>query len=474
MNNTILAISGVSKSFGGVAAVSDVSMCVRSGEIVGLIGANGAGKSTLLRMAAGLLAPDSGSIRIAGKEVDAGRPHLIFKSPGNSSYLRQVSSVVSPLTLEENVTIGFRPGIGRSVSTIFSRRSLQLLVNEIQTARGWLAEVLPDSLGLGVDELSTGQKRRLELIRLKAGAPILALLDEPTAGLHSSAMAELEAELVKFNREGLTILLSEHNLEFVTRICNRCLIMDRGQILKEVVRGWGGLQLPSPVTQGRGSNHVTVHRLEREAAPALVTARDLRGGYHSRAVFGPLCLSVSVGDVVGFVGPNGSGKSTALRAIAGLLPWRSGDLIFSRGFKTALGTPRGISMLSQERAIFPNLTVYENLLVAADQLETRGRREQEIARVRESLSLPGTWLRKRGECLSVGEQRIVAIAMRLITNPGLLLLDEPTAGLAQGAIDSLIAALSGLSECAIVAAEHNLIFLSAMGAELIHFEPLTT
>jgi ABC-type multidrug transport system ATPase subunit len=470
-SEVILDVRGVKKHFGGIVAVKGVSLSLSRGDVVGIIGANGAGKSTLLAIAAGLLRPDEGSVLLHGQEISWTRPNRMYRAPENIGYLAQDSKIVSRLGAAANIVIAFEPGIGRSFWRIFLSSSRQRLQQEFSDAEAWLEEVIPGKMRHLAGSLSVGQKRILELLRFRAGKPAIVFCDEPTAGLHHDSISRLISFIQSLKTMRTTVLLTEHNLAFVAQVCERCVVMKEGGI-------WGEI-LPRTL-----AHHVSQPAVELELQePSQVRSRfqepilevtDLRGGYNTGiSVFSQLSFSMRAKEVIGFTGPNGSGKSSALKAIANLLPWRTGRVTFPGIPNPALGIPEGIALMLQEKAVFPHLTVLENLLVAADKIRSRSDRLILIEELcGDQLKIPRKWWGRRASELSGGERRKVALAMALVIKPRLLLLDEPTSSLSSLAIDDIVHILTDYvtSVAGIILVEHNLDVLTALGAQIISFD----
>jgi neutral amino acid transport system ATP-binding protein len=232
--DALLVVSGISRHFGGVQAVADVSLTIGRGECLGLIGPNGAGKSTVLSLIAGALAPDSGSIRFDGQEI-AGLPsHAI----GSRGLIRtfQVSSEFRRLTVLQNLLVA-RPGQrGEQLRGLLRGKRAWQADEDIAIgrarellARFRLADMESDYAG----NLSGGQRRLLEVARALMAAPKLLLLDEPTAGVHPQMVGELREQLKALRDEGMPMLMIEHELGFVEEVCRRVVVMARGRVIAD-------------------------------------------------------------------------------------------------------------------------------------------------------------------------------------------------------------------------------------------------
>lgn len=227
----IEAIS-VSKSFGGVRAVRDCSFTAQAGAITGLIGPNGAGKSTLLTILSGAQRPDSGSVRLDGKDVTSWPDWR--RSRAGLVRTFQVSRPLARLTVLENMLVGSREVGGETfTSALFKRREWK---HAQQRELGRAAELL-DRFNLTqvaddlAETLSGGQQRLLELARALMARPVMLLLDEPFAGVNPTLAHELADHIESLKDSGLAVVLIEHDLGLVGRLCDPVVVMSEGSVL---------------------------------------------------------------------------------------------------------------------------------------------------------------------------------------------------------------------------------------------------
>jgi neutral amino acid transport system ATP-binding protein len=229
-----LVVRDLHRNFGGVRAVDGASLTVAPGRITGLIGPNGAGKSTLLAMIAGALKPSEGSIVFEGRELT----HMPARSVPRYGVVRtfQLPSEFARLTVLENLVVAAPEqrgeGLGGAMLGRWYWRSQEMKI--VARARALLARFdLRDKEDTYAGELSGGQKRLLEIMRCLMVGPKLLLLDEPMAGVNPTLARRIEQYLVELRQEGLTMLLIEHELGVVERICDPVIVMAQGRVIAQ-------------------------------------------------------------------------------------------------------------------------------------------------------------------------------------------------------------------------------------------------
>jgi branched-chain amino acid transport system ATP-binding protein len=219
--SALLEVSGLSKHFGGLQAVKDVSFSIEPGEIVGILGPNGAGKTTLYNLLTGFIPYDSGSVLFKGRSLSGLAPHRIAGLGISRTF--QLCRPFIGMSVFENVVVGGLGAHGTRGSDL-DARALALL--EQVGLRG--------KEQLAVETLSYGDQRRLEIARALAAKPALLLLDEPFAGLGSGEIADLSALIRSVHAEqGLTVMLIEHKLREFMRLVGRVIALDFGEMIAE-------------------------------------------------------------------------------------------------------------------------------------------------------------------------------------------------------------------------------------------------
>lgn len=215
----LLEVEGVSRWFGGMRALNDVSFGVREGEITGLIGPNGAGKSTLFDIIAGARAPSSGLIRFDGRTVTGWRAHQAAKAGVGRTF--QLMRTFESMTVQENVAVAsYLRHPHRSTAFKAAREALEL------TGMAPLAQVPAGTL-------TAPSRKRLEIARALALQPKLLLLDEVLSGLTPTEGQEAVELLRVLNGRGITILMVEHVMEVIMPLCDRLVVLNQGHVLKE-------------------------------------------------------------------------------------------------------------------------------------------------------------------------------------------------------------------------------------------------
>lgn len=444
----LLSVRGLTKRFGGVLALQDCSFDVICGEIVAVIGPNGAGKSTLFNCITGHVIPEAGSVTLEGRPL-LGLPSWQIAARGIARTFQNVN-LFPQLTVLQNVQIAmtnfhrFRlwRGLfngGRAVRVAAEARARTLLE---RVGIAHLAEVPAKSL-------SFGEQRLVELARALGLEPKLLLLDEPLSGLNEAESHRLLKVLEDLNRDGLSILIIEHDLASVMKLAHKVVVLEFGRCIaygppQEVQR--------SPAFReaylGSGIRVPAVRSVRKRDQP-LVRATGVhtyRGTVH--ALKG-VDVTVYPRELVAVIGPNGAGKSTLLGTLAGLYPPRAGRILVGGRELTGLPPERvrrhGIALVPERRGMFPELTVEESLMLGAfvdvRGFETLGMPPKEVRERCEAMYELFPRLKERRRqlsgTLSGGEQQMLAVARGLMAKPTVLMLDEPSLGLAEKVVEQL-------------------------------------
>jgi ABC-type branched-subunit amino acid transport system ATPase component len=231
---TLLSASGITRRFGGLTALDDVSIDVHTGEIKAIIGPNGAGKSTLFNVVTGFDRPDAGEVAFDGRTVTGHKPHRLVRSGMARTF--QNTQLFDELTSLENVLVGMHAVTKAGI--LSSALRLPVVAREERLARDEAHRLLrlvglDDAASTPAADLPHGTRRLLEIARALATGPRLLLLDEPAAGLNTSETRELAALLFKVRDSGATIVVVEHDMGLVMEISDEIVVLDRGRKIAE-------------------------------------------------------------------------------------------------------------------------------------------------------------------------------------------------------------------------------------------------
>jgi branched-chain amino acid transport system ATP-binding protein len=441
-----LSASDLSVNFGGVRAVNNLCFDARPGDITSIIGPNGAGKSTVLNLVCGFYRPDSGIVRLGEADVTRMATHSIAQQGIARTY--QTTQLFTNMTVLDNVLIALRRG-RLGAGTIFSRGrdpDHEELAESLLAFVGYCAP-----LGQQAGALPHVDKRLVELARALAIQPSVLALDEPAAGLDPGDTARIGDLLRKVARSGITVILVEHDMNLVMSVSDRVIVLDAGTKIAEGPPAQVAAD-PHVLKAYLGDEKPSDRRRKRELEPgrqAVISTEGLCSGYGSVNVIRDINLEVEAGELVAVLGANGAGKSTLMRALSGLNRPVEGAVLFLsehiESYTASRIARHGLVLVPEGRQVFPELSVIDNLRLGA-----YARPSADLTEMMERLLDRFPQLRsrqnQRAGLLSGGEQQMLAIARGLIARPRVLLLDEPSLGLAPILLDGLYDHLAELRE----------------------------
>jgi ABC-type sugar transport system ATPase subunit len=415
-----LVVDAVSKSFGAVHAVVDVTFDIRPGERLAIIGENGAGKSTLMNLLAGLLEPDRG--------------HVVAPGGARVGLVHQELALVPDLTVAENLVLGRLP-VNRAgfVSRPRMRAKAQQALERVGSA------IDPNSY---VRDLPVAARQFVEIARELSRDPDVLILDEPTAALTLDETERLLKLLTDLSSTGTAVVFVSHRIPEIFALCSRAVVMRDGHLVSVMdLSRTSEVDLIAQMV-GRELDLSWVKRDVPEGAIAVLCENVSADGIHG------ISLEVRRGEIVGIGGLVGSGRTELLRLIVGLDPIAAGRVRIAghtdepaqiTSYHAAL--QQGVAFVPEERrveGVALTVSVEDNLIARAlPMLSTRGAVRPSVARALASalsgqLSIKSSNLAQDVAELSGGNQQKVALGKWLAESPTVLLLDEPTRGVDVG------------------------------------------
>lgn len=481
----LLVVHDLDVSYGPVQVLFNVDFEVDEGEVVALLGTNGAGKSTLLRAVSGLSAPANGAIFFDGQDIT--------QMPAYEHVSRGIVSM---------------PGGKGTFPTLTVRENLRLAQwdGDAATPLDEVLEIFPELrryLDSEAGGLSGGEQQMIALGQALLSKPRLLMIDELSLGLSPAVVGRLIDVVKRIHAGGTTVILVEQSVNVALTMADRAVFMEKGEvrfsgptaelmersdILRSVyLKGTGRARSLSA-----GSDPGWLDPDASDAGPAL-EVRGLRKVFGGVAAVNDVSLVLDPGQILGIIGPNGSGKTSLFDLISGFSAPDGGRVLFKGQDVTDLGPDQrsalGLLRSFQDARLFPALTVSENLSVALDrQLPTRSaamaalhlpnvaRGEAKVARRVDRLveifglgALRDKFVRE----LSTGQRRLVDMACVMAAEPKVLLLDEPSSGIAQREAEELGPLLRRIQQesgAALLVIEHDMPLLLSVAPRLVALE----
>jgi rhamnose transport system ATP-binding protein len=440
----VLELHDVSKAFGPVQALADVSLRLIPGQVHCLAGENGAGKSTLIRVLTGALRRDSGSYEIEGEPVTAPTPASLRAAGVQAVY--QELSLLPHLSVAENLFMGRLPARAGIIAAGALRSRARKALDEVG-----LRELSPDTI---VERLPAATRQLVEIAKvLTADSVKVIVFDEPTTALTETESAHLMEHILRLRGRGVAVLYVTHRLEEMFEIG------DWVTVLRD-----GGLSEAGPISDYNEDRLITAMvgrevsslypATHRDAGTPILRVRGLRRYQGSPSID----LNVAAGEILGIGGLLGSGRSGLLLSIFGAVPIVAGELevegkrVKPTGPRTMMNA--GIGLLTEDRKVLgllPELSIRENVTIASLRSASRrgllpGQEQvQEADELLDSLRLRAGSYNQLVSTLSGGNQQKVLLARWLLTKPKVLMFDEPTKGIDVGAKGELYAVIGDLA-----------------------------
>jgi branched-chain amino acid transport system ATP-binding protein len=485
----LLVCRDVDVSYGPVQVLFNVDFEVEEGEIIALLGTNGAGKSTLLRAIGGLTPPANGAIFYDGEDITFLPPHEhvargIVTVPGGKG-------VFPGLTVGENLRMA---AYAQRADEAYLLQATEEVYNYFPILRARIDE--------DAGNLSGGEQQMLTLGQAFLSRPRLLMIDELSLGLAPVIVEQLLGIVRAIAESGTTIILVEQSVNVALTVAERAVFMEKGEVrfsgsTAELLRRPDILRSVYLKGTGSSSGRIAVRAYERfdvlNEPELALDVRDVSVRFGGVRAVNGVSFTLEEGTSLGIIGPNGAGKTTLFDIISGFVTPTSGEVFLYGDDVTTLGpdkrVQRGLLRSFQDARLFPALTVRENLTVALERhLDVRSataaalhlpnvRRSETKAATRvdrlvELFALGGSRDKFVRE-LSTGQRRILDIACVMAAEPRVLLLDEPSSGIAQKEAEELGPVLSRIryeTGCSMLIIEHDMPLIIAVSDELMALE----
>jgi len=426
----VLSMDHISKSFPGVRALSDVELHVRKGTVHALMGENGAGKSTLMKCLIGIYLQDSGSITFKGEQLDITNTHYALSK--GISMIHQELSPIPQMTVAENIFLGREP---LTWYGLVDRRKMNRMASEL-LAR---LEIKIDPTKK-MCQLSIANIQLAEIAKAVSYNSDLIIMDEPTSAITEAEVEGLFRIIRSLKAQGCSIIYITHKMDEVFKITDEVTVFRDGQYIVTAPTAELTHDILIEKMVGRTLTDM-FHKEDTAIGEVVLDVRNLNG--HG---FRDVSFQLKRGEILGVAGLMGAGRTELLEAVYGMRPTHGGS-VHLRGKLARIKSPAdaiqgGMALLTEDRkfsGLYLNATVRDNIFIANIHKYLlgpfiRGKQiEGDCQRMREMMRIKTPSLREIIKNLSGGNQQKVLIARWLLTEPAILILDEPTRGIDVGA-----------------------------------------
>jgi simple sugar transport system ATP-binding protein len=443
MDMAYLEMRGITKTYWNVTANDNIDFSLERGEIHALLGENGAGKTTLMKILYGMAKYDSGTISINGKAVSIFSPKDAIAL--GISMVHQHFMLVDPLTVAENIVLGYEP---HKQAFFYNTESAVAMVEDLSSR--FSLKVNPRSL---VKNITVGEKQRVEIIKALYRKSDFIILDEPTAVLTSLEVQELFKVLMALKEAGKTIIIITHKLKEVMQVSDRVTVLCRGKLVctRSTAETSGDKLAELMVGRKVSAMDKQYGRTIAEDEPVFLELRGVSAGERKHPNLRDLSLKVRRGEILGICGVEGNGQTELLETVTGLRRPDSGSILV-KGADVSHSSPRamlemGVAHISEDRSLrglvgrFP---ISSNLVLGYHRIMRfcgkRGRlRWPAIGEYAEKTAadfdIRTASVKLPVSSLSGGNQQKVMIGRSLAQNPDIIIAAQPTRGVDIGAIE---------------------------------------
>lgn len=441
-SDVILSVQGLSKTYGQITVLSGVSLDVRRGEVIALLGENGAGKSTFSSIIAGLVQPSAGAMTWRGKPYAPASPSDALNA--GIGLIHQEMRLLPELSIAENVFVGRLPTrAGRVDVADMHRRAGEQL-------RRLGLNVSPATK---VRDLRVAAQQQVEIAKALTLNARFLILDEPTAALGAEETDRLFEQIERLKKEGVSFIYISHRLEEIARIADRVVVMRDGELVANFAKGDVPVRNLVEAMVGRPLDRI-FPAIGKTSGETLLDIRNLTS---AAGDFEDISFTVRSGEVVGIAGIVGAGRTELVRAISGADPVKSGTVSLS-GKSIVLNSPgnaleAGIVLVPEDRkaqGLVLDHTISDNIALGNYPRISKGSWVTPAAidtfarGAIKRFGVKGLPQQKARE-LSGGNQQKIVIARAISVNPKVVILDEPTRGIDVGARSAIYEVIAGLA-----------------------------
>jgi simple sugar transport system ATP-binding protein len=441
LNDYVIEMHQMQKSFGEVRAVKNGEMTLKKGEIHSLIGENGAGKSTMMKLLYGMYDFDGGEVKINGETVTKINPKLAIEK--GIGMVHQEFMLVNELTVLENIILGFEPVKGIRIDFEAAKKTVQKYIEQYG---------MDIQLNKKISQISVGEAQRVEIIKILTRGANVIILDEPTAVLTPQETRRLFEILENLKKDGKSIVFISHKLNEVMEISDRISVMRQGEYMGTVEKKDTSQAELARMMIGR-EVFMNIEKTEAHAGKPVLQVEDLwTSGEKEISKIRGISLEVKAGEIVGIAGIDGNGQSELVEAITGLRKVEKGRVILDGKDITGLSVQKirkaGLTHIPEDRntrGLNRTLTISDNIIAVqhADRPFSKGitmdraASEKYTEKLIERFDIRPASADLPASSLSGGNAQKVVVAREVSMDGKLLIASQPTRGVDVGAIESI-------------------------------------
>ncbi|MFD0714586.1 sugar ABC transporter ATP-binding protein [Paenibacillus sp. GCM10027626] len=442
----LVELRGITKYFNGVKAVRNINLKLRGGTVHVLMGENGAGKSTTMKILTGIYKPDQGSILINGQEVHFHSPKAALEH--GISMIHQELSPVLEMSIAENVFLGREPVYSGTPFINYGRmyRETKKMFEDLEL------DINPKRK---MKELSISETQMVEIVKAVSYNSNIIIMDEPTSSLADKEVEQLFKIIRKLRKDGKGIIYISHKMDEIFTISDDITVFRDG----EYISTHAANELTQAVLiKNMVGRELTEVFPQRKKAVADETVLEVNG-FTAKGLFQNISFQLKKGEILGLTGLMGAGRTELVKALFGMIPFNSGTIKVNNQ-AVAIKEPKdaikqGIALVTEDRkgeglvlpmSVKANITLPTLNKVSSGSFVKRGAENKVVDEMITTLRIKTHNKQQLTETLSGGNQQKIVLAKWLLTNPQILILDEPTRGIDIGAKSEIYKLMDDLTQ----------------------------